>query len=755
MSLKSGSLTTVQNLEFCTEISFTAIELLSIPNWTEEQQRIADLILQIGNITYNNTSCDVTPIDDGVYDQLLAIYKTYNRNYQVGAPPIVFDEVPQNEFEEQKVMCTCVDENEIDSKLYAREIWKQHTPISFKRPVNMCFIVRDPISKRLINTTHEYPELVGTLDKCKFVLNNDAIEKGVFDKPSVQVFERDFIHKCLAMGVIQPQERFNMIGELKYDGVSVEAKVCGDTIISSLSRGDTADNIATDLTPILGGYKFPWAKDVPTDITFGIKFEAVMTKRHLEQIGLVRGKTYKNCRNAIIGLFGASDAYKFIDYITLIPLATSLDMDRLTELKFLNKYYHSNEYNRFSIFDGDYKSILFQVKQFTESAELIRPILPYMIDGVVISFIDPVKIKTLGRENSVNKYSMAIKFNPKKVRTLFLGYTYSIGKSGEVIPMVHFKPCEFLGGIHTKQTIHSYQRFKELNLSRGDEIDVDYVNDVITYVTKPNTEHNRRSNTIPEPFITKCPYCGSDIVISESGKSAKCPNVKCHERLIMRMVDMIDRLGFKDFAEETVRALDLTSLRQVLNVSSPNDVAILGAVDSAKFFNKVFELKFEPMYDYRLMSALGFDGIADEKWKTILKQYSIEDIMKMDDDTLKMNLSQISGIGPKVIQNIIDGKRDYADDVYVGMKYIPIIPYNTCGAKPKVAITGFRDTEFINLLNANGFDASDKYSVTKDLAFLVASDPNANSSKIEKAKKYGILIYSRTEFLDKHNIKIQ
>jgi NAD-dependent DNA ligase len=194
------------------------------------------------------------------------------------------------------------------------------------------------------------------------------------------------------------------------------------------------------------------------------------------------------------------------------------------------------------------------VQQFTQSAELVRKILPYMIDGVVISYINKNIINMLGRVNSVNKYQMAIKFNPRNVRTIFLGYTYNIGKSGEIIPMVHFKPAEFIGTIHTKQTIHSLQRFNELNLVKGQEIDVDYVNDVISYVTKPDTAHNRQlqSQFKPEPFIQICPYCGSRIEISDTGKSARCPNVHCHERKIMRMVDMISRLGFKDMQVSNV-----------------------------------------------------------------------------------------------------------------------------------------------------------------------------------------------------------
>ena len=728
--------------------------LINNPVWNEEMTHTADLILRISNIAYNNTSSNLLPLDDGIYDQLAVLYYKYDPNYQVGAPPIIFNEQPLNEIvNEKKVMCTTIDD--MDKKLYMNDIWKQNVPLREMRPVNMCFLVKDPISKRLINTEHKYPELVGTLDKCKFVLNNDAITVGVFDKPSVQVFERDFIHKCLDMGVILPNEEFEMVAELKYDGISVEAEVCGDTIISALSRGDTADNVATDLTPIFGGYKFPNAKDVPKDIIFGIKFEAIITNYNLHRLGEARGKTYKNCRNAIIGLCGASDAYNYIDYITLVPLATSLEMDRISELIFLNKYYHSGEYNRYCILKGDYQSILFQVKQFVESAEEIRKILPYMIDGAVVSFIDKDKINKLGRVNSVNKYSMAIKFNPRSARTLFLGYSYSVGKSGDIIPMCHFKPCEFIGGIHTKQTIHSYKRFKELNLAVGDEIDIDYVNDVITYITKPDTQHNRNQTAKPVGFISHCPCCGTELIISESGKSAKCPNVKCKERSLMRMVDMLDRFGFKDFSEETVRALELTSFDQLMNLTH-EQIQFLGPVNSANLLNHINALKTSEIADYKLMSAFSFDGMADETWKLILKEFTLQEIAEFDDPEIYYhNFIKINGIGEKTICSILEGMSLYGNDVMYCLNNFKIINSKGLASNPKIAITGFRDATFIQLLNNNGFDANDKYSVTKDTYALIADDVNSTSSKVQKAKKYGIPIYTKSEFLETNNIILQ
>lgn len=739
------------------------MELLSRPlNWTRDDMDIADLLIRISNIMYNDTTITVLPLDDGIYDQLIVAYKKYNPNYQVGATPIHFDtEIDQKQYDEKtekKLMYHTITDAERESKLYINNIQSQHIPLlSRLRPQFPIPEGLEPITKRMIDTQHKYPELVGTLDKCKFVLNNDAKLAGSYDNPSVAIFERDFIHPCLSSGVIGVNEIFSMVCELKYDGVSVEAEVCGDTIITALSRGDTADNIATDLTPIFKYYKFYNASKVPKDITFGIKFEAVITRRNLEILGQLRGKEYKNARNAIIGLLGASDAFNFVDYITLIPISASLDMDRIDELNFLNKYYNTGEYNRFIQITGNYQEILFHVKQFTESAEVVRSILPFMIDGVVISFIDKNKIAMLGRVNSVNKYQMAIKFNPREIRTIFLGYTYNIGKSGEVIPMVHFKPAEFIGTIHTKQTIHSFQRFKELALIKGQEIDVKYVNDVISYVTKPDTPHNRELalHNEPEEFITHCPYCGNPIEISPTFKSARCPNPLCHERQIYRMVDMISRLGFDGFSEETVRVLDLTDFSRLLTMYEFNELEpILGPVTADKFRLCQYNLLNNPIEDYKLMAALGFEGMAEEKWKKILKVYDLPLLFSMDHDQIRFSLRSINGVGDAIINAIIEGFNLYGNDVGLALNKLNIIHSKNLISKPKVAITGFRDPTVIDIINTCGYDCSDKYSVTKDTAIVVTNDVNSRSGKIEKARKYGIPVMNIEQFCREHNVQL-
>ena len=93
-------------------------------------------------------------------------------------------------------------------------------------------------------------------------------------------------------------------------------------------------------------------------------------------------------------------------------------------------------------------------------------------------------------------------------------------------------------------------------------------------------------------------------------------------------------------------------------------------------------------------------------------------------------------------------------DDLIAASQMNIISSKGAKKKPKIAFTGDRDQVFINMLNELGFDANDKYSVTKDTYCLIANDKNSKSSKITKAQKYNIPIYTKQEFIELNNIKL-
>lgn len=719
-------------------INNMAMDILSLEEHTADQLILIGLIVNISNILYNNTDRSLLPLEDGVYDLLFELYKRYNPSFQIGAESIIFEaSTAINKELEAKNLRNVILISELEDMIFEDELTK--TPeYTLEDMLHNGVFFGENISNRIIDTEHMYPELVGTLDKCKFVLNNQAMERGVFDDSNVKVFERDFIQEHISMGIIEPNEVFTMVLELKYDGISVEAEV-SNKILSARSRGDTNNNIGADLTPILAGYKFNKAKSVPEDEIFGMKFEAIINNYNLSKLSQLKDREYKNPRNAIIGLFGSSDAMLYRDYITLVPLATSLHLDRITEIEFMNKYYNTGEYLRYAVVTGNYMDILFQVKRFVEEAEYMRTFMPFMYDGIVVSYVDEEKIKSLGRSNSVNKYSVAIKFNAMKKQTIFNGYTFNVGSNGAITPMIHYNPVEFYGTIHTKSTGHSYARFKELNLKVGDIIDVEYTNDVMPYITKPDNSSNASNELEVESFIDKCPSCGNTLKITQSGKSIICDNIKCPERNIARMVNMLQKLNLKDFSEESLKLVAKFSLSELFSLSK-KDVEALGPNNSQIFIDKINELKINPIFDYKIIGSLGFTGIGRDKWKLILNKISIDEILASSDEELKIKLLSIKGIGPSAVDTICTEREFFMNDLVTIMNLpLLLISKNTSSSK-SIRFSGVRDANLVLMLSDMGLDVNDNAGVTKTTDILITPYDGYTSSKTSKAGPNTIIV---------------
>lgn len=729
-------------------------------------------ILDIGNIVYNNTDRDLMPIEDGIYDLLLEKYKRYNPNYRIGAKPLLFrnkesdDSIDFSMKESEMIhpikFLNDEQTNYIDQMLYSDILYnkKQFTqkdllyqPIVFRSD--------SYITKRIRNTSHEHPELVGTLDKCKFVLNSQAKERGVFEDSNVSILERDFFEPLIKDGIINMNDEYTMILELKYDGVSVEADIENGEIQSARTRGDTQDSVASDITPIFGGYIFPNAYGLGIE-KFGMKFEAIVTEEGLYELNRQRGQHYINGRTAIIGLLGSSDARNYREFVTLIPLATTLKdengepIDRLVEIEFMNRYFCRSELLRFQVITGNYVSILYQIKKFVEEAEFARDFLPFMYDGVVLSFYDPSIRKRLGRKNSVNKYSVAIKFNAIKKNTIFLGYTFEVGQNGVITPMIHYQPIEFLGARHVKSSGHSYERFKNLALKVGDIISVEYTNDVMPYVFAiPELQRNIDNPNPVFPFPTKCPVCETKLVITDSGRSAYCPNLKCEGRAYKRMESTLAKLKVKDFAYESVKLLEVTSLKQIMNLSD-EQLSVFGPNDMFNLKEQLHKIMETPEYDYKLIGSLGFSDIAIKKFQIIFKFFTIEELLELFDKSKNRindvieKMTKIKGIGEKTVMTIYTELPHFYDDILFILNHFHIIPYKFANHEiRKVVFSGFRDQKLSDKLSELGFDASMNNTLTKDTEMLIIPNNSVKTSKIDKALKYGIKVLTLDEILQK------
>lgn len=747
------------------ELNNEAIRILECPELSKDDIIELKMILDIGNLTYNNSDRDLLPIEDGIYDMLIEKYRKYNNDiYPVGATPIEFNN--DNKLLEEKEMGKAFSFYENDEIEYINETMifpelitrdKVLMPSDFMRPA---FSKETGyISKRMHNVAHNNPELVGTFDKCKYVLTQQARDKGVENDSNVRILERDFFGPLLEAGIINMRDEFTIIAELKYDGVSIEAEVT-DRVLEARSRGDTEADIASDMTPILEGYLFPQMYGNELSKPIGMKFEAIVNYLNLPKLNELRGYNYINGRTAIIGIMGSSDAYKYRDLITLVPISTNLKddngepLDRLEELEFLNTYYTRDQLMRYSVFTGTYTQVLFLMKRFVEEAEYARSYLPFMYDGVVFEFYDKDIRKKLGRDNSIDRYKVAVKFNPMCKQTIFRQYKYTIGQDGSITPMIYYDPVEFYGAIHYKSSGHSYERFKKLDLHVGDIIDVEYTNDVMPYVTKPSNEHNEINAKMPhnelDTFPTECPCCGKPLVISPSGKSVRCTNLNCGNRAVKRMASTFEKLGITDFSEKSIKTVGLYRLVDYFEANK-SVFEILGPNNAEALYNQLQKIKMTPIYDYDFFGSLGFTSVAKKTWKLVFSHMTVKSLVAgmeiQNQDALLADLSNIKGVGPTTANTIVNEFDFFMDDIFYALQNIPIQDSMGTSSGKQIRFTGCRDKQLVEQLVSMGCDADGDAGITKSTDILIVPSPGYSSGrKVQKAKDYGILIVPIDEF---------
>lgn len=743
-------------------VNFMAMEILA--------GRVADLtelenLMRICNIVYNNTDREIMVVEDGVYDLLQEMYKrSFPDNYQVGAEIIQFDNV--NEVKSQTLNMISPfrflteEEKKFEDNMFFKDIlFNGYKPTHQDLFINP-FEIREVHRRMECTMDTKYPDLVGTLDKCKFVLDAEAKELGVYDDPNVAVLERDFFKPLIESGDIDPNAQYDMDIELKYDGVSVAA-TCANYVIDAGSRGDTEVGMSSDLTDVLAGYYFPYASELIND-RLGIQFEAIMSYPALIKFNQMKGYAYKNCRSAIVGMVTSRDAYKYRDLITLVPirmqnLEPGVLNDREIEIDFLNKYYVTGEPLRSAKIRGNYRELLLQIHKYAKEAEYSRAFIPFMYDGIVVSFLDPELRERLGRKNSVNKYSMAVKFMPLTKQTTFLGYTYEVGQDASITPMIHYNPVEFYGTVHPKSTGHSYDRFMTLGLIPGDILDVTYVNDVMPYVKRAENSFNdeQRMKFKPIPFPTKCPACHGEVLLSPSGKSAFCTNPDCIGVKQARIENMVKKIGFRNIAEESLKKLKVYTFRDFMSLTpKPMRDAGLGEAlikdiqDQIKRYKKNDTVK-----DYEYLGALGFKGISNAKWKIILTAIHFNDLFLSSEDVvelsenIRMKLPTIKGIGKVIADTIADSLMYfYPDIMYIAKNMHICFSYGVLSIySQQVRFTGVRDKELVDKLSSEGYDIGEG-GVTRVTTILLVPFEDYSNDKTIKAAKIGAKIIPIKDF---------
>lgn len=596
--------------------------------------------------------------------------------------------------------------------------------------------------KRLIDVSHLYPELVGTLDKA----NSMEDVKEWFDS---KIPDGDTIYEVAV--------------SYKEDGNSIAGTFDKNKKLNqALTRGKEGKGV--DMTKF---FRHVRAELPNKNSEFGIKFEAVMTNEDFEEYNEIyytlNGRYLANSRSAVAGILGSDEGYKYTHFIKLVPLAIKFkDMevsrkDQLRMTEFLSKQTDFLELE-YRIIKGTKSEIIEQIdKWYQKIINEKRDKLNRPIDGIVIEFLDENLRKKLGRDDDRNKFDLALKFPYLVKKSKVLDIEFYMGKTNRITPVVVFEDVVFNGATCNHVSIANYKRFKELKLKKGDTIVVEYRNDVLSYIPE-NLDRDKEGELIP--FLKKCPCCGGKLTLNANKTFVNCKNKECPNMVLGKCVNWLIKLGIKGVKENTLEkiitncnikiipdlyALQEDDLLQIDGFKEKSSKAIIKAINSRT-----------QIYDWELVGSLNIEGFGRKNAKLLCKAYDLKELYTfIKNKTFKDKVVELEGFSDISANNIEKGLIENFETVramrkILTVKSTKVDPNKVQSQGYKIVFTGFRDKDLQQKLEDLGHSVTT--SVSKNTDIVITKDPNGSSSKLVKARELGKLILSPDQLKSKLNI---
>ena len=158
---------------------------------------------------------------------------------------------------------------------------------------------------------------------------------------------------------------------------------------------------------------------------------------------------------------------------------------------------------------------------------------------------------------------------------------------------------------------------------------------------------------------------------------------------------------------------------------------------------------------HRWLGALPCNNVSSHKWQTLLESIYGKNNPEMNEDIaylcsldkpdkfLKKMLWNTLGIGTMTIESIRCGITENWNNIRTIIPYITFEPIDEDEVEPTrgvVCMSGTRDSKTQTILKKLGYEVTDSF--TRDVTALVIPNLQFNSSKVERAKKNGLPIYT-------------
>jgi len=553
------------------------------------------------------------------------------------------------------------------------------------------------------------------------------------------------------------------VAELKIDGLSVSLLYEKGKLVRAATRGDGL--VGEDITHNAKTIKtIPLVLKEPVDIE--VRGEIFMNKKTLEELNERRKKDnqplLQNCRNAAAGSIRQLDSKiaaerKLDTFIYHLPNPLDYNLHTHEEsLEYMKSLgFKVNPNNRLV---GNINELL----EFIEEKAVLRPNLPYDIDGVVIKVNEIEQQQKLGYTAKYPKWATAYKFPAEEVVTKLTDIIFTVGRTGQITPNAVLEPVIVAGSTISRATLHNEDFVKEKGLKIGDIVSIRKAGDVIPEVVEVKEE--RRTGEEKEfVMITECPMCNSGLIKKEGQVDYYCPNDKCPARHIESLIHFASRdamniegLGdriMEDFYNFKFigNLADIYSLKRyekdLVRLEGYGDKSVsnmLEAIENSK--NNSLE---------RLIFGLGIPHVGAKTAKVLAQKYETMDNLM---NTSIEELTKIPDIGEIIAKSVTNYFNDSSNrgiieelkELGLNMNYLgQKIEENELFTGKTFVLTGsltiYTRDEAKEKIESLGGKTVD--SVSKKTSVVIVGD--APGSKYRKAQELGIEIWTEEQFKEK------
>lgn len=560
---------------------------------------------------------------------------------------------------------------------------------------------------------------------------------------------------------------FEIVCELKYDGVSISLTYIDGQLIQAVTRGDgvQGDDVTANVRTIrsiplkLKGSDYPREFEIRGEILMPWAVFDTLNKEREEQ----EEQLFANPRNACSGTLKQQDpkivASRKLDSYLYYMLGDNLPTDGHYEN--LEKAHQWG----FKISDATRKcKTLDEVFNFIAKWDKDRKNLPVATDGIVLKVNSLTQQKNLGYTAKFPRWAIAYKFQAEKAYTKLLSVSYQVGRTGAITPVANLEPVKLSGTTVKRASLYNEDYINQLDLHINDMVSVEKGGEIIPKITE--VDISKRSLFDEKViFVENCPECGAKLTKISGDAIYYCPNdTACPPQIKGRIEHFITRKAMNiECGPETIEQLyNANMLRNVADLYTLQwqDLIRLErwAEKSAKNFVKSIQQSINIPYE-RVLYSLGIRYVGEVVAKKLAKAFPNIDLLIA---ATAEELVQVDEIGEKIAQSVVKYFEEKPNiEVLeklrsVGLQFSlseDVLSKQTDKLDGlTIVISGTfekhsRD-EYKNMIEQNG--GKNSGSISAKTSYILAGD-NMGPAKLEKAEKLGIKIIDEDTFLEMIN----